>query len=90
MKCIKSIMAVLICLCVSACGSVSTNIAPNESDNEMTMNGVFRYADWGDSLESIANLEKNKCIVKEKDLLAYEDVSLLTYNTKVVYSSYNL
>lgn len=84
-KLISAVLAAVILLALFGCKTSETYIVSKENQEETVMNGVFRYANWDDSLETVAGKEKEKCIVKADDAIAYDDVSLMTYNTKVAY-----
>lgn len=60
----------------------AADIAENE---EKPMNGVFRYANWGDSMETVEEREVEKLELKEEDGLMYGNIKLLTYNVDAFY-----
>ncbi len=63
-------------------GNIGSNEPPSE---EKPMNGVFRYANWGDSVDAIVRLEGDEYYAKTDEGLGYENIRLMTYNTSVTY-----
>ena len=61
------------------------NVSSGEpSGEEKPMNGVFRYANWGDSMKDVEDAEPFPCVGKNETGFTYE-VKLLTYNAEVFY-----
>ena len=54
-----------------------------------SMNGVFRYANWGDSAEAIVALEGKNYAIMDEAGIVYENIELLTYMTSVYYGFKN-
>ena len=85
-------MAVVIgLLLISATGcsnevEVENNQQTETQVSQKEMNGVFRYSNWGDTIEQVEAAEGSDYYVKGEELLAYKNIGLLTYNTEVVYS----
>ena len=89
MKKLLSILLIIIVMCVSFAGCASTTPTVKESEssnqNENQMDGVFRYANWGDSVETIEKKETNVADLKDNRGLLYKNVKLLTHNANAVY-----
>ena len=49
------------------------------------MNGVFRYSNWGDTIEQVAAFEGNDFCTKGSELILYTDIRLFTYNANTIY-----
>jgi len=85
------IAAAVLVLCVGGCESESvvkndeTEAQPTEVAEQKTMEGVFRYANWGDSIDTIAEKEDAEFSLRDETLLLYKDMSLLNYDTDVAY-----
>lgn len=84
-------MKKILCACLlsvfvflSGCGSATEETVDKNVTDEKTMDGVFRYANWGDSKETIISIEGEPYIVDDTQLV-YIDVPLMTYKTVVGY-----
>ncbi len=84
------LLSFVLCLSVVGCGNnEETEEKPKNTiviDNaeEKPMEGVFRYANWGDSIETVESLEPIRCVEKDERTLMYE-IKLLTYDAYAFY-----
>lgn len=85
------LLSFILCLSIVGCGNnegteeKQKNTIVIDNAEEKPMEGVFRYANWGDSMEKVESLEPVKCIAKGSSSLMYDNVELLTYTTNAFY-----
>lgn len=65
--------------------AIQTSIPSSETIENIPMEGVFRYANWGDDVETIAKLENKKYTYKDENNLLYKDIKLMRFATDVYY-----
>ena len=84
-------MAIIICpllLFVSGCAGETTPQESQKVETQATneeMNGVFRYSNWGDTIEQVEKAEGSNYYTNGPELILYRDIKLLTYNTNTIY-----
>lgn len=83
-------IALTLILCVSFIGCGTNDAVDNSTEidaenQEFEMDGVFRYANWGDSMEKVESKEPSPVAAKNERVILYENIDLLTYTTDVTY-----
>ena len=88
---IIGILVIVLSLSVAGCENgrdSDSYIKETQTDGqgkEKAMNGIFRYANWGDSIDSVVELEGSNYIVKDAKGVMYDNIDLMGYNTEVIY-----
>ena len=99
-KYICLLLVIVLCFGIVGCGDSQQNqsaeTTQSTSNSETAASGgqseadyVFRYANWGDDAETIANREPKPCDYQAEFTLDYNDIELFGYNADASYSFIN-